>query len=171
MPMFGWFDDANRNKLDELIKEFDIKSVVEIGSFLGLSAVWFSERVEKVTCIDKFEEVETQETSNNMVGTLKQLGLPTNFYDIFLENIKDHKNIDVIKSWSKEGAPLSPEVDLIYIDGDHTYEGCKSDIELYLPKAKKIICGDDYTDRFPGVIKAADEIGAEHSGPFWWKVL
>ena len=27
-------------------------------------------------------------------------------------------------------------MDAIYIDGDHTYEGAKSDIEIWLPKLK-----------------------------------
>ena len=28
-------------------------------------------------------------------------------------------------------------IDAIYIDGDHSYEGVKNDLELYYPKVKK----------------------------------
>jgi hypothetical protein len=37
------------------------------------------------------------------------------------------------------------ELDLCFIDADHSYEGCKRDIEIYLPKVKKggIMSGDD----------------------------
>ena len=38
-------------------------------------------------------------------------------------------------------------LDLVFIDGDHSYEGVKRDIEAWLPKVKKggWICGHDYT--------------------------
>ena len=47
-----------------------------------------------------------------------------------------------------------PICDLIYIDGDHTYEGCLSDIENWYPKVKKggFLTGDDY-------IRTVDPVG------------
>lgn len=42
-------------------------------------------------------------------------------------------------------------VDLVYIDGDHTYEGVKLDIEMYGPLARKVLCGDDYDPEVPTV--------------------
>jgi Methyltransferase domain len=50
--------------------------------------------------------------------------------------------------------------DWVYVDGDHTYDAVKSDLELYRPKVKPggLICGDDYgSDRWPGVARAVDE--------------
>lgn len=49
--------------------------------------------------------------------------------------------------------------DLIFVDGNHTYGPCKSDIALYLPKVKAggILSGHDYHPRFPGVITAVKE--------------
>ena len=37
------------------------------------------------------------------------------------------------------------ELDFIYIDGDHSYEGTYNDLELYWPKVKKggLFCGDN----------------------------
>ena len=52
-------------------------------------------------------------------------------------------------------------LDFVFIDGAHTYEGCKLDIELWTPKVKigGFVTGHDYrADLFPGVIKAVDEI-------------
>ena len=65
--------------------------------------------------------------------------------------------------------PVSAEfenesLDLIFIDGDHSYEGCKADIEAWLPKLKigGFMAGHDYGhERFPGVKQAVDEIFGE----------
>lgn len=54
------------------------------------------------------------------------------------------------------------ELDFCFIDGDHSYNGCKRDIEAWLPKVKDggWICGHDYERKEPrkfGVRKAVDE--------------
>ena len=50
-------------------------------------------------------------------------------------------------------------VNLVYIDGDHSYESVTRDIKLYLPKLRHrgIIAGHDYHEKWPGVMKAVDE--------------
>jgi len=48
-------------------------------------------------------------------------------------------------------------VDMVFIDGEHIYEGVKKDIKLWLPKAKKLICGHDYCDLWKPVQKAVEE--------------
>ena len=50
---------------------------------------------------------------------------------------------------------------LFFIDGDHSYEGCKADIEAWLPKLREggVMAGHDYEHpQFPGVKKSVDEI-------------
>lgn len=50
-------------------------------------------------------------------------------------------------------------IDMLFIDGNHTYEFVKKDIESFLPKMKKggVIAGHDYNDCHPGVIQAVNE--------------
>jgi predicted O-methyltransferase YrrM len=49
--------------------------------------------------------------------------------------------------------------DLVFIDGNHSYQCVKDDIHWYLPKVKQggILCGHDFHPRFPGVIQAVEE--------------
>lgn len=52
------------------------------------------------------------------------------------------------------------ELDLVFIDANHTYEHVKLDIHYWMPKIKKggLICGHDYCGRYRGVKKAVDEV-------------
>ncbi len=58
-------------------------------------------------------------------------------------------------------------IDTLFIDGDHTYEGVKKDIEAWMPKVKKggtIIFHDYKRDRaHEGVEQAVDEIKSQLS--------
>jgi hypothetical protein len=71
--------------------------------------------------------------------------------------------------------------DLVFIDGDHTYEGCKTDVCAWWPLAASWIGGHDYLnprqapdgrDRFPGVTRAVDEAFGDAvtrgSDSTWW---
>jgi hypothetical protein len=169
----GWCSIANNRNLERLIAKHNVKTVAEIGSFLGYSAAWFARRVERVICIDTFEELEQQGTNSNLAPILRTLGLPRDFYDVFRRNMIAEgvwETIEVIRGLSSDVADRVPEVDLVYVDGDHTEGGCLADIELYIPKARKLICGNDYSDKFPGVRTATAALLPDHrsEASFWW---
>lgn len=50
-------------------------------------------------------------------------------------------------------------LDFVFIDGDHSYQGCSQDISAWWPKVKPggILAGHDYMRNHPGVIQAVDE--------------
>lgn len=56
------------------------------------------------------------------------------------------------------------KVDVIFIDGDHTYEGCKADIDNWYPQmAKKgVMLFHDCDATSPGVERAVAEFAKEH---------
>ncbi len=173
----GWFAPENRIELDRLIEEHGIETVTEVGSFMGLSAVWFAQRVRQVNCIDTWFEPSNVESQNNLLLTMRRWDIPRDFFFMFRDNVLRSglwNKILPLRGTSADMAEQAPVSDLVYIDGDHSYEGCKRDIELYLPKAQRIICGDDYTDRDGfGVIDAVTEALPQHksNGVFWWAVL
>jgi len=64
-------------------------------------------------------------------------------------------------------------LDLVFIDANHTYEGCRDDILAWRPKLRAggWLTGHDYfPEAFPGVVKAVDELvpGFKLEGDYVW---
>ena len=83
-------------------------------------------------------------------------------YNKTLLNISPYKNkVEIIKGDSALSAENFSDgyFDFVFIDADHSYEGCLADIKAWFPKVKKggYICGHDYP-RYDGVVRAVNEI-------------
>lgn len=158
--------DGSRRRLASLIREHQVTSVIEVGSFVGLSACFFAERVDDVVCVDTFDAVH--EPTFNPVGMHRV----TDQYQEFLRNTLAYPNIRSIALPSLEAARLPLEADLVYIDAAHTFEAVVADIEAWTPHARKVICGDDNRDPRFGVTEAITSLGIPDSGErIWWQSL
>lgn len=78
-----------------------------------------------------------------------------------------HPQWTFIKGDSKDFASISAQIpkvlDILMVDGDHSYEGVKSDLAWYAPLVRdggKIIMHDVVSAYDPGVRQAADEYAA-----------
>ena len=83
--------------------------------------------------------------------------------------------LDLLELPSLDAAPLINDgaLDLVFIDADHSYEGCKADIIAWRPKLRPggWLMGHDYCPKnFPGVVQAVDELvpGAKIDVDFVW---
>ena len=171
----GWFHPENASQLERLIAKHRISTVIEIGSFLGLSAHWFAQRVNHVFCIDPFVQMDREASNCNNREFMDANGIPDDYYAIFRQNMIDRDvwyKVTPIRGLSADVVATVPPADLVYIDGDHSYAGCASDIRLYQPKAAKVICGDDFVTHKPefGVVQAVTELlpGFQTVWPFWY---
>lgn len=71
------------------------------------------------------------------------------------EKLDKLKNTQFIIADSVSATSKIPtDLDFVYIDGDHSYEGIKRDVEAYYPLVKKggVIGGHDFYGTFPGVV-------------------
>jgi uncharacterized UPF0146 family protein len=62
----------------------------------------------------------------------------------------------------------SPKISVLFIDGDHTYQGCKRDIDAWYPHVKKdgVLFFHDCDESSPGVMWAVAEFVYTHTGSF-----
>ena len=99
-------------------------------------------------------------------GALTRGSLDMNFVEVeaaFDKVMAKHNGkINKFKGTAKEFIEENPVVfpDFVYIDANHTYEGCKEDIATTLKwkgRGLKFIAGHDYASWCPGVIQAVNE--------------
>ena len=138
-----------------------VKSIVEIGVFQGTTSqefrVLFPEAV--LFLVDPwklYEEYRCEEA-----GPIRKKSAEyEKAYQLVKKSFKGDPKVNIIRKTSIEAVKDVPdEVDLVFIDGNHSYSYVKQDIHHWLPKIRTggMLSGHDYSKLFPGVIKAVDE--------------
>lgn len=147
-------DLANRRTLIQSLPD-DYKIGVEIGVSFGSFSKFMNEAHEftEFYCVDPWE-FNPQLTKNIDLA-----------YQNTLKNLAPFgEKIHIRKAWSPKASEEFEDeyFDFIYIDGDHTYEAVKADMEGWWDKLKVggIMSGHDYG--WPGVRKAVDEFALEY---------
>ena len=124
-------------------KAKQMSSAVEVGSFEGGTTINLLKNVQgPVWAIDPWEH-----------------GRDT--FLRFANHVHQHSNLIIMKMRSLIASHFFAEnsVDMVFIDGDHTYLSVKADIIHWLPVAKVLICGHDYGHPdHPGVKHAVDKL-------------
>ncbi len=144
------------NKIESILGN-DI-TLVEIGTFSGISASIFAQFFKSIITIDPYLSGYDP----------KDLASDPNQYDLNEVSkesdkvVKQFPNITKIKKTSiiASNSFQVQSVPIVYIDASHTYESVKQDIKTWLPKIKgnNIIAGHDWNPkRFPGVVQAVQE--------------
>jgi predicted O-methyltransferase YrrM len=142
---------TNTSGLLDLIIELPNNLVMaEIGCYAGESASMFlrSKKIQTFYAIDPWcKYADYGYVSDEDFITIE------NEFD---KNTKGY-NVIKLKGTLQDAFDKLPELDMVYIDGNHAYEYVINDIKLALKKIKKngIICGHDYYDIQGNLVKTA----------------
>lgn len=142
---------------------------VEIGIAMGFHIETIAKKFSTVKCygIDPYVPYDPTDSFNDIGKIEPSLSVQENF-DLFCSSVTGrlgkYSNFNHIRQSSDSAFKLFQDesIDLIFVDGDHTYEAVKKDCNLWWSKLKSggIMCWDDYA--WPGVKQAVDEFAADN---------
>lgn len=145
------------------VEDSDLK-MIEVGSYAGAGADIFCNtgKVASLWCIDPWLPGydETDEASYTDFTKVEAE------FDKVAEKHSSiiHKFKGTLEQFINQNPDVHP--DLIYIDGNHTYDGCKTDILNSLKLKPKWISGHDYAGWGLGVVKAVNEVFTKPDNTF-----
>ena len=135
-----------RKHLSLLFAELEFKRGAEIGVAEGYHSREICESVPGVEllCVDLWAPYKRG------TALLKNQNMQDEAYEEAVINLAPY-NARLIRDASDIAAHSVDDesLDFVYIDGDHSYEGAKSDIEVYWPKVKEggLLAGHDYENK------------------------
>ena len=157
----GWLGDGARELLAQALSR-ETRIVVEIGSWVGLSARFIADHAPQAVVIAIDHWCGSPEHQRNPDWKAMLPGL----YETFLALCWDYRDrLIPLRMTAIQGiravASLKLEPDLVYVDGEHSYEALSGEIEMIrhsFPRA--LIIGDDYD--WPGVSPAVEDAMRRH---------
>lgn len=180
MDMQGW--NGNSRVFREFIEEIKPTTIIEVGSWKGMSAITMGNAVKElklnttIHCVDTWlGAIEFWTTGKNTYDrNLKtKNGYPQIYYQ-FLSNVVHNNLEDVILPFpntSENGYRYfkyhNITAQMIYIDASHEEDDVYRDLNNYyeLLENNGILFGDDYQKDWPGVINSVNRFAEEKNLP------
>jgi glycosyltransferase involved in cell wall biosynthesis len=164
----GWMTEQELAWLHDTAST--MTSVVEIGSWKGRSTHALCAGCNgRVTSVDHFKGSESE------INTCHAEAVAGDIFAQFMANVGHFNNLNVLKMSGESALEKlnGDKFEMVFIDASHDYEDVKADLRGWKDKATRLICGHDYNQSWPGVVRAVkEEIGAvETIGSIWysWK--
>ncbi len=145
----GWCSKEKALAFIDLVLETEPEVCVEIGVFggsslfpvasalkyLGTGVVIGIDPWDKIECIKYLDPVEDA-THLKWWGSLN-INYIYQSYNNMLKKHKLQEYAETIRSTSEEAVSAIEEIDILYLDGNHSEFCSLQDVELYLPKVKR----------------------------------
>ncbi|HEX2578927.1 MAG TPA: class I SAM-dependent methyltransferase [Rhabdochlamydiaceae bacterium] len=174
----GWY--INGPSMEWLIRRGNVKIIIEVGSWLGLSTRHLAKTIPEdgiVYAVDHWKGSPNEDNSS--------FDIP-NLYRQFLSNVihenLTHKIVPVRMSSLEASQVLKVKPDLIYLDATHDFTNVMLDLIVWFPlvKGHGTMCGDDYfwaddPSKGGGPVKRAvdtfareNNLTVRHDGRWMW---
>lgn len=155
-----WLQQIVRSEAQERIFDDRPLTIVELGSWVGHSAMAMADAIEPISdyelhCVDHWK-------GGNAIQ--RKVAEQHDAFEEFQRNVGDklgksvfvHRGDTVAEAAQWTGRPI----DVLFIDAGHTYDECLADILAWTPHVRKggVICGHDYNSLFYGVKQAVHEV-------------
>ena len=171
----GSFAEVNAAALFSLLRALPIARVVEIGSYLGRSTVFFARTLQILNAAGpNVFAIDPHTGDRQQLQALGTASLPS--FDLFNAHI-DACSVrqlvtPIVKSSSDAASGWTQKIDLLYVDGWHSYDAVMRDGRDWLPHLSPfgMVCFDDYA-RYEEVQRAVDELAGEGQFVFWGNVF
>jgi predicted O-methyltransferase YrrM len=174
-PYFDWISQWDSMTLNDLLKRSGYDAVrsipthmtpqeqlmlyrlakgtcVEIGSYLGASAcvmaLALNPKHDKLYCVDTWNNETMPEGERDTFPEFTQNTAP--FSSIITPLRGTSENI---------AKTFRDRIDFLFIDGDHSYDSVKKDVEVWFPHLndRAVVCFHDTCGAFEGVLRVIDE--------------
>lgn len=157
----GWYSHAAF--FESYIKNNHVKTVIEVGSWLGSSTRHIAKCLPDdgvIYAVDHWRGSEEHQPAQSCwIPQLPQL------YEYFLSNVI-HEGLTAkiipLRINSLDAAQsLSVQADIVYIDASHDTESVYRDLKAWFPHVKSggILCGDDWG--YPPIVAAVERFAKE----------
>lgn len=158
----GWFEERQAGAFTLALQAVRRDpTVVEIGSYLGRSAVFQAQILER---LDRGGRITAIDPHTGDRQHLEHLGideLPTwDLFRYFVTSLDPGDRVTTVRATSMEAVKdWSGDIDLLYVDGWHSYDAVREDGESWLPflRPDGIVVFDDYA-KYDEVGRAIDEL-------------
>lgn len=171
----GWFSEKQKKWYRQTISNIQNGTIVEVGVYGGVSVLSVIDICIKnnntIYAIDPWEKLETLTDQKVDEKTIKNAQERAKSLRLNLEKIIDkyqyHNHLKLICDFSPQASNNFEDssLDLVFIDGNHTYDAVVKDINGWWKKVKpgKMLSGHDYDVKKFGVKKAVDEFVKENN--------
>ena len=148
------------------LNEIDLK--VPQGAFSTYDMEILVPEVEKLEAGEIYLEIGVDKGKSVSVARL--VAKPeVEIYGIDLKEDPFISGVHFIQGDSRKIDWLHGMISLLFIDGDHSYEGCKADIDSWYPymKFEGVMLFHDCDESSPGVVQAVAEFVNTHTVAKW----
>ena len=145
----GWFGEANAAAQFLVLAELRPRAIVEIGSYLGKSTVFFAKSLDVLGIEGTVTSIDPHTGDRQHLENLGISELPSfDMFRVHLVATGVSDRVQTIVATSREAArDWSDPIDFLFIDGWHSYEAVIDDGHHWLPHLtdRGIVVFDDAT--------------------------